>query len=106
VKILLDECLPKRLAPLLTGHDVQTVRQMNWLGLSNGKLLAAADPHFQVFITVDKNLVQQQNLTGFRIAVVVLRARSNKIEDLSPLVPNVLGVLPTLKVGQVVTIGP
>jgi len=104
VKILLDECLPRRLAPLLTGHDVQTVGQMNWLGLSNGKLLAAADPHFAVFITVDKNIVQQQGLSGFRIAVIVLRARSNKIEDLSPLVPKVLTLLPTLKSGQVVSV--
>ena len=67
MKILLDECLPRRLAVLLTGHDLRTVRQMNWLGLSNGKL----DPHFEVFITVDKNLVHQQRLTGLQIAVVV-----------------------------------
>ena len=65
--------------------SLQTVRQMNWLGLSNGKLLSAVAPHFQVFVTVDKNLVQQQNLTGLQIAVVIIRAPSNKIEDLSPL---------------------
>ena len=105
MKILLDECLPRRLAALLTGHAVQTVRQMNWLGLSNGKLLCAADPHFEVFITVEKNLVHQQRLTGLQIAVVVMRAPSNKIEDLSPLVPEVLAVLPGLKKGQIVTVG-
>jgi hypothetical protein len=93
------------LAASLTGHDVQTVRQMNWLGLSNGKLIAAANPFFDVFITVDKNLVYEQRLTGLRIAVIVLRARSNKIEDLSPLVPQVLAILPTLKKGQVATVG-
>ena len=105
MKILLDECLPRRLAASLAGHDVQTVRQMNWLGLSNGKLIAAADPVFEVFITVDKNLVHEQRFTGLRIAVIVLRARSNKIEDLSPLVPQVLAILPTLKKGQVATVG-
>ena len=105
MKILLDECLPKRLARLLIGHDVQTVRQMNWLGFSNGKLLAAANPHFEVFITVDKNIIQQQSLAGFRIAVVVLQARSNKIEDLSPLVPKVVALLPELKNGQLVRVG-
>ena len=105
MKILLDECLPKRLARLLGGHDVQTVGEMNWLGLSNGDLLAAADPHFDVFITVDKNIVHRQGTTGFRMVVVVLRSHSNKIEDLSPLAPKVLALLPTLTKGQVVSVG-
>lgn len=85
---------------MLPGHDVRTVRQMNWLGLSNGRLLdAAAD--FDLFITVDKNLVQQQQLSGRRLAVIVLRVRSNKIEDISPLLPKVLGLLSNLKSGTV-----
>jgi predicted nuclease of predicted toxin-antitoxin system len=100
VKILLDECLPKRLAKLFPGHDVRTVREMNWLGLSNGRLLdAAAD--FDLFITVDKNLVRQQQAAGRRLSVIVLRTRSNKIEDISPLVPKVLSLLPKLKPGTV-----
>lgn len=97
MKILLDECLPKRLAPLLAGHEVITVRQMNWLGLSNGRLVAVANPQFEVFVTVDKNLVRQQDLTGLRIAVIVLRARSNKIDDLGPLVPRVLALLSSVQ---------
>ena len=56
-------------------------------------------------ITVDKNLVHQQRLTGLQIAVVVMRAPSSKIEDLSPLVPEVLAVLPGLKKGQIVHVG-
>jgi len=99
--ILLDECLPKRLARLLAGHEVKTTRQMNWHGLSNGKLLSAADPQFDVFLTVDKNLVVQQEIEGLHVAVIVLRASSNKIEDLSPLVPQILALLPKLKPGQV-----
>ena len=102
--ILLDECLPKRLARLLAGHEVQTSRHMNWHCLSNGKLLAAADPHFDVFLTVDKNLVLQQEISGLHLAVIVLRAPSNKIEDLSPLMPKVLALLPTLKPGKVVKV--
>jgi hypothetical protein len=105
LKILLDECLPRRLALLLPGHDVRTVRDMDWLGLSNGKLLAAADPHFDLFLTVDRNLVQQQKLEGLYLAVIVLHAKSNKIEDLTPLVEEVLAVLPTIKPGQVVDVG-
>jgi len=103
--LLLDECLPVRLGRLLNGHDVRTVRQMNWLGLSNGKLLAAADPHIDAFITVDKNLVHQQTLIGLRVAVIVLRARSNKIEDLSALVESILDALGGIKPGQILIIG-
>jgi predicted nuclease of predicted toxin-antitoxin system len=105
LKILLDECLPRRLGRWLTGHDVQTVRQMNWLGLSNGRLLTVAEPAFDAFITVDKNLVLQQQAAARRLAVIVLRVHSNKIEDIAPLVPQVLTLLPTLKPGQVVTVG-
>jgi len=92
-----------RLAKLLPGHDVRTVRQMNWLGLSNGRLLdAAAD--FDLFITVDKNLVKQQQLAGRRLAVVVLRVPSNKIEDISPLVPQVMALLADFKPGTVTVV--
>jgi len=100
VKILLDECLPMRLARLLPGHDVRTVRDMKWLGLSNGLLLnAAAD--FDVFITVDQNLVKQQQVAGRRLAVIVLRVPSNKIEDISPLVPQLLAILAEVQPGTV-----
>ena len=101
MKILLDECLPKRLAQLLPGHAVSTVRQMNWLGLSNGRLLVAANPHFDAFLTVDKNLVRQQDLAGLRIALIVLRARTNNIEDLGPLMPQVLLLLASVQPGTV-----
>lgn len=103
MKVLLDECLPMRLARSLPGHDVRTVRQMNWLGLGNGRLLEAA-AEFDLFITVDKNLVKQQDLAGQRLAVVVLRTRSNKIEDLSPLVPQVMTLLADLKPGTVTVV--
>jgi hypothetical protein len=80
--------------------DVRTVREMNWLGLSNGRLLdAAAD--FDAFITVDKNLVEQQQVAGRKLAVVVLRVRSNKIEDIAPLLPQVVSALANLKPGTV-----
>ena len=83
------------------GHEVSTVRQMNWLGLSNGRLLLAANPQFDVLLTVDQNLVRQQDLTGLRIAVIVLRARSNKIDDLEPLAPQLLVLLASVQPGTV-----
>jgi hypothetical protein len=78
---------------------------MKWLGLSNGRLLAAANGQVDVFLTVDKNLVQQQSLAGYQLAVIVLRAQSNKIEHLSALVNPILAALESIKPGEVVTIG-
>ena len=105
MKVLLDECLPKRFAELLPGHEVRTTRQMNWHGLSNGKLLSACDLDFDVFITVDKNLIKEQDLQQRRVAVIVLRARSNKIEDLSPLAAAVLAILQSVKPSTVSFVG-
>ena len=103
MKILLDECLPRRMAKLLPGHDVRTVRQMNWLGLSNGRLLDAAID-FDAFITVDKNLVKQQQVAGRPLAAIVLQVRSNKIEDIEPLIPRVIELLADLKPGTITVV--
>jgi hypothetical protein len=87
VKILLDECLDRRLARELEGdaRETRTVPQMGWASFKNGKLLALAAEKFDEFPTVDANLPHQQNLPKFNIAVVVLRPRSSKLADLKPL---------------------
>lgn len=63
MKLLLDECIDRRLARELTAHEVKTVPQMGWAGTKNGQLLALAEAEFDVFITVDRNLSCQQNLS-------------------------------------------
>ncbi|MBI2066836.1 MAG: DUF5615 family PIN-like protein [Deltaproteobacteria bacterium] len=93
MKILLDECLPRRLKKLLGQHDVVTVPEKGWSGTKNGALLQLAASEFDVFITVDKNLQYQQNLKEAPLAVVVLVAADNKIETLTPLMPKVLDAL-------------
>ena len=100
--MLLDECIPKRLGREFAQHEVSTVQQAGWGGLENGRLLRAAERDFDVFITVDQNLQFQQSVSGFAIAVVVLQARSNDIEDLRPLAPRVRAILAELRPGQVV----
>jgi hypothetical protein len=79
VRVLLDECVDRRLARDIAGHDVKTVRQLGWTGIQNGELLSLAVQHFDVFVTNDKNLSFQQNLGTFAIAVVVLRAKSSRL---------------------------
>lgn len=70
---------------------------MGWAGKRNGELLALAVGQFDVFLTADRNLSYQQDLSSFDLAVIVLVARSNRLEDLRPLVPRVLEMLPTAR---------
>lgn len=104
MKILLDECIDQRLASKITGHEVKTVPAMGWANLKNGELLTAAQTEFDIFATVDRNLPHQQNLPRYNIAVVVLRAKSNRLADLQPLVPALLKALPTAPIGKATVI--
>jgi len=105
MRLLLDECVPKRLRRELSGYDVQTVREAGWAGLKNGALLRAADGSFDALITVDQGIVYQQNLSGLRISLVVIAAASNDIDDLRPHVPAVRAALATLAAGVVIRVG-
>ena len=103
--MLLDECVDRRLAGDILGHDVVTVPDAGWAALKNGELLARAQQEFDAFVTVDRNLPFQQQLSGFSIAIIVLRARSNRVRDLRSLVPQLLAALPAAKRGEVTWVG-
>jgi predicted nuclease of predicted toxin-antitoxin system len=106
VRILLDEQLPRQLARRLSGHYARTVRQCGWAGLRNGELLLRATANsFDVLLTADQNLAYQQNLAGSPFRVVVLVARSNRLEDLLPLVPATLDALQDIRPGEVRRVG-
>ena len=105
MRILLDECLPRRLKEGLFGHEVETAPEAGWASKQNGELLALAEGRFDVFVTVDRNLSFQRDLGRFKIAVVVLVARGNKESDLRPLIPELLVALTRTVPGQVVRIG-
>lgn len=105
MRILLDECLPARLRRELAGHDAQTVQSLGWAGTKNGALLQqAAEAGFEVFLTADRNLEYQQPTATLPLAIVALRARSNDITDLRPLMPAVVALLPGLKRGSVIRV--
>ncbi len=89
--------MPRQLKRLLPGVTIRTVAECGWAGVTNGELLSRAAGQFEVFLTMDRNLPYQQNLAGFPIAVVGLRAPSNDIDDLRPLMPRLLGLLPALQ---------
>ena len=105
MRVLLDENLPRDIRAYLAGHESKTVAECGWSGKTNGELLALADPAYDVFLTLDKSLPYQQNLTSRRIAVVIIHARSNRIQDLAPLMPACLETLTSIRPGEVARVG-
>ncbi len=105
MKLLIDECLPRALKRLLTGHECRTVQEMGWAGKKNGVLLALADTEFDVLLTIDRGMEFQRELADRKIAVLVFSAPSNKIEDLTPLVPAALNALRNIKQGSSIRVG-
>jgi hypothetical protein len=97
MRLLLDESVPAKFRRLLPRHQVRTVVEMAWSGVKNGKLLALAASDFDAFITVDKNLPYQQNISALPVALVVLDAVSNELSYLQHLVPDLERALAALK---------
>jgi hypothetical protein len=105
MRLLLDECVPKRLRHELLGYEVKTVQDMGWAGIKNGALLRLANGQFDALLTVDQGIEYQQNLSGLEVNVVVLLAASNDVDDLRPLLPSVEQALLSLGTGQIVRVG-
>ena len=105
VRVLLDESVPEKLRTKFSADFVvETVRYQGWAGLKNGELLRAAEPIFDVLITVDKRLRYQQNIGALGIAVVVLDAPGTKFADLLPLVPEAEAALLEARPGSVIVV--
>lgn len=109
MRVLLDESLPRDLAHAIAGHEIRTVQEEGWAGWQNRQLLrAAAASGFTAFITADRGIEHQQNLALLRtlgIGIVIIRARSTRMEDLLPTAPSLMSVLPGLEPGTVVQVG-
>ena len=105
MRILLDECMPRKLKRDLPGHDVLTVPEAGWAGITNGELLRLAAQSFDAFITVDRGLPYQQNLKGIDLVVITLVAASNRLAALRPFLPSVLQHLEVARPGDVTQLG-
>ncbi len=105
MRVLIDENLPRKLASYLQGHDCRTVTECGWAGRKNGELLSLAEPLFDVLLTLDKSVPYQQDVSSGRIAVLIVRARSNRIQDLLPSVPECLAALERIRPGEVIRVG-
>lgn len=104
MKLLLDECTPRRLRRDLAVHEVFTIEQAGLKGLKNGALLRAAAGRFDVLVTVDKSIPSQQHLATLAIAVLILRAKTNSYPDLKPLAAPTLAALTQIQPGEIVII--
>jgi predicted nuclease of predicted toxin-antitoxin system len=105
MRVLIDENLPGRLRNHLSGHECRTVKECGWSGKKNGDLLALAEPDFDVLLTVDKSLPDQQNISSRQITLLVIRARSNRYKDVAPLMPACLETLTSIRPGEVPRVG-
>lgn len=104
MRVLIDECVDERFRNALPGHDCQTVRYAGLAGLENGELLTAAETAgFQVF-TVDQGIEYQQNLIGRRLSIIILRATSNRLNDLLPLASICLARIKSVEPGEVIRV--
>jgi predicted nuclease of predicted toxin-antitoxin system len=95
MRILLDENMPAKVSYDLGGeHEIRTVKDMKWIGKKNGELLGlAAFNGFDILITLDKNLKNQQNLDKVSLKFVVLLAKNNKPETIQPFVEKIKSLL-------------
>lgn len=105
MKVLLDENLPQKLRHQLPDHDVFTIGYLGWKGFTNGKLLDLAEGSFDAFLTMDRKLTFQQNLSNRKISIILLIAPDNQLHTLSPLMPDVQAVLGTIKPGELIRVG-
>jgi Domain of unknown function (DUF5615) len=105
MRVLIDECIPRKFKSELRPHDCQTVPEAGFAGKKNGELLSLADGRFDVFITLDKGVAFQQNLTSRKIAVVLIRSKSNRLADVQQHASACLAAIQSIQPGQLLRVG-
>jgi predicted nuclease of predicted toxin-antitoxin system len=106
MRLLLDECLPRKLKNHLPGHECKTVPETGWAGEKNGELLMLAEKSgLEIFLTLDRGMEYEQSLQGRGIAIVLITAESSQLKDLLPRTAAVLDVVRSIRPGQLVRIG-
>ncbi len=87
------------------GHDVRTVHGLGWAGLKNGELLKRAGGTFDAFVTMDRRLGHQHDLSVLSFGVILVHARSNRVQELEPLIGSLLKALSRIGPGQLEHVG-
>jgi predicted nuclease of predicted toxin-antitoxin system len=102
-----DECVPRKVKFLFAAEGMfcETVRDAGWSGRENGELLSLAEQQYDVLVTIDRNIRHQQNLTGRKISILIIRTVSNDYEDIRPHIPAAVEALKSIRTGQFVEVG-
>lgn len=105
MRVLLDENLPIDLAAQIANHEVDTVLGLGWDGVTNGELLRRCHGRFDALVTMDRNFEFQQPISKQSFGVILIRAKSNRLAHLVPLIPQLLSTLEAVRPGELRTIG-
>jgi predicted nuclease of predicted toxin-antitoxin system len=105
MKLLLDECLPLDFRHSFSDHEVHTVQWAGFKGKENGDLLRAAeDAGYRVFLTVDRGILHQWRSKRSKAPIILIRSRTNQLEDLLPLVSAITHVPAVIRSGQAIAV--
>ena len=107
MKILLDECVTKRIRPYLQKHEVFTVTEKGWNGLFNGKLMTkCVEDGIDILLTIDKNILFQQNISKYNLCVVIFDSIDSKVSSLITFLPSFEHMLGSIEKGRLYLIEP
>jgi len=105
LKILLDHNLDRRLKIYLTEYETATTQEQGWADALNGELLALAEENgFQVLLTADANIKNQQNLSNRKISILVLRAFNNRLATHTEMIQDIHEALAKIQPGEIVEV--
>jgi predicted nuclease of predicted toxin-antitoxin system len=105
LKILLDHNLDRRLKDSLSGYETATTQDQGWSDALNGELLSLAERNgFDVLLTADSNIKDQQNLSNRKISLLILRARDNRLTTHLEMIDDIISVLSEMQQGDVVEV--
>ncbi|MGI8470375.1 MAG: DUF5615 family PIN-like protein [Pyrinomonadaceae bacterium] len=105
MKILLDHNLDRRLKNHLTDYQIATTQEQNWTDVLNGELLALAEENdFDVLLTADANIKNQQNLSNRKIAILVLRAFNNRLSTHAQMIEDIHKALEEIQSGEIIEV--
>ncbi|MGH9516905.1 MAG: DUF5615 family PIN-like protein [Terriglobales bacterium] len=106
MRVLLDECIPRKFKNHLPGHECTTVPEAGFAGKKNGELLRLADnAGFECFVTLDRGIEYEQNLANHKVVILLIRSKSSRIQDLITHVPKTLEALRARPSSRVVRVG-
>ena len=105
MKILLDHNLDRRLKNYLTEYETATTQEQGWADALNGELLALAEENgFDVMLTADANIKDQQNLSNRKISILVLRAFNNRLATHIEMIEDVKDALAKIQAGEIIEV--